>query len=54
MIPLLKALVAHYRQDEQWAELRPPFETLDQAIAKKAIAELAEQHGLELEFDEAT
>ncbi len=53
VIPLLKALVAHYREDEQWAELRPPFETLDEATAKKAIAELAEQHGLKLKFDEA-
>ena len=53
VIPLLKALVAHYRDDEQWAELRPPFEALDAAIAKKAIAELAEKHGLKLEIDEA-
>lgn len=53
VIPLLKALVAHYRDDEQWAELRPPFEALDAAIAKKAIAELAEKHGLTLEIDEA-
>ena len=53
VIPLLKALVAHYRGDEQWAELRPPFEILDKATAHKAIAELADKHGLKLEFDEA-
>ena len=53
VVPLLKALVAHYREDVQWAELRPPFEELDAATAKKAIAELADQHGLKLEFDEA-
>lgn len=52
VVPLLKALVAHYRDDEQWAELRPPFEALDEATARKAISELAEQHGLKLEIDE--
>ena len=25
MIPALKALIAHYRQDPGWAKLRPPF-----------------------------
>jgi 4-hydroxy-tetrahydrodipicolinate synthase len=53
VVPLLKALVAHYRGDEQWAEVRPPFEVLDAAIARKAITELAEKHGLKLDFDEA-
>ena len=53
VIPLLKALVAHYRDDEDWAELRPPFEALDEATAKKAIEELASKHGLTLEIDEA-
>jgi 4-hydroxy-tetrahydrodipicolinate synthase len=48
VIPLLKALVAHYRADEQWADLRPPFENLDEATAKKAIADLADNHGLKL------
>ena len=48
VIPLLKALVSHYRADEQWAELRPPFETLDAETAQKAIAELADNHGLKL------
>jgi 4-hydroxy-tetrahydrodipicolinate synthase len=52
VIPLLKALVAHYREDDQWAELRPPFETLDEATSKKAIAELAEKHGLKLQIDD--
>ncbi len=51
VIPLLKALVAHYRNDEQWAELRPPFETLDEATAKKAIAELADKYGLKLDIE---
>ncbi|MGE0630118.1 MAG: dihydrodipicolinate synthase family protein [Hyphomicrobiaceae bacterium] len=53
VVPLLKALVAHYRDDPGWAEMRPPFENLDGAIAAKAIAELADKHGLKLEIDEA-
>ncbi len=53
VVPLLKALVAHYRQDPGWALVRPPFEPLDQEIAKAAVAELAEKHGLRLDIDEA-
>ena len=53
VIPLLKALVAHYRNDPDWAELRPPFERLDDATAMKAINELAGKHGLKLEIDQA-
>ena len=53
VIPLLKALVAHYREDPEWAELRPPFEALAETIAAKAIMELAEKHGLKLEIDDA-
>jgi 4-hydroxy-tetrahydrodipicolinate synthase len=52
VIPLLKALVAHYREDPVWADVRPPFEPLDEAEAAKAIAELASGHGLKLAFDE--
>jgi 4-hydroxy-tetrahydrodipicolinate synthase len=53
VIPLLKALVAHYRQDPGWALLRPPFEALDETVAAKAVEELAANHGLRLEIDEA-
>ena len=53
VVPLLKALVAHYRDDAGWAELRPPFEALDAATSKKAIDELAANHGLKLEIDDA-
>ena len=52
VVPLLKALVAHYREDPEWAELRPPFEALDEKTASKAIAELADKHGLKLEIDD--
>jgi 4-hydroxy-tetrahydrodipicolinate synthase len=53
MIPALKALVAHYRQDPEWAELRPPFTALPAAEADKLIRMLADAHGFKLEFDKA-
>ena len=51
MIPVLKSVVAHYRKDPQWRELRPPFEALSEAEAKRAVATLAEQHGFKLELE---
>ncbi len=48
MIPMLKAIVAHYRNDSGWARLRPPFLPLDAGEAKAGIDELAEQYGFEL------
>jgi 4-hydroxy-tetrahydrodipicolinate synthase len=53
MIPVLKALLAHYREDPLWAELRPPFTELSEAEAEKAISTLAEVHGFRLNFAEA-
>ena len=53
MIPALKALIAHYRQDPEWANLRPPFTALPAAEAHKVIRTLAEAHGFKLEFDKA-
>ena len=51
VIPLLKAVVAHYRDDAGWAELRPPFTAMPEAEAKQAIQTLAELHGFRLNFD---
>lgn len=48
MIPMLKAIVAHYRNDTGWARVRPPFLPLDAAEAQAGIAELTEQYGFEL------
>lgn len=48
MIPMLKAIVAHYRNDPGWARVRPPFLPLDADEAKAGIAELTEQFGFEL------
>jgi 4-hydroxy-tetrahydrodipicolinate synthase len=53
MIPVLKALVAHYRGDPGWAKMRPPFTELPAAEAEKAIRTLADSHGFKLAFDKA-
>jgi 4-hydroxy-tetrahydrodipicolinate synthase len=53
MIPALKALIAHYRQDPGWAKLRPPFTELPAAEAEKAIRTLADAHGFKLDFAKA-
>ena len=53
MIPALKALIAHYRQDAGWAKVRPPFTELPAAEAEKAVRTLADAHGFKLEFDKA-
>jgi 4-hydroxy-tetrahydrodipicolinate synthase len=53
MIPALKAIIAHYRQDPIWARLRPPFTDLSPADAAKAIQTLAEAHGFKLDFAKA-
>ena len=51
MIPVLKAIVAHYRKDPQWRDLRPPFEALSDAEARRAIMTLVEEHNFKLELD---
>lgn len=48
MIPMLKALLAHFRNDPGWLNIRPPFLQLDADEAKAGIAELTEQYGFEL------
>jgi len=53
MIPALKALIAHYRQDPGWAKLRAPFVGLSAAEADKVIRTLAEAHGFKLDFAKA-
>jgi 4-hydroxy-tetrahydrodipicolinate synthase len=53
MIPALKALIAHYRADPGWANVRPPFVPLPAAEAEKAVRTLAESHGFTLSFADA-
>lgn len=53
MVPALKALIAHYRGDPGWAEVRPPFMPLPAADAEKAVRTLAETHGFTIKFAQA-
>lgn len=52
LIPLLKAIVAHYRKDPEWANVRPPFMPMPAEEAAAAIRTLAEQHNFRLDFSE--
>ncbi len=53
MIPALKAVIAHYREDPGWAAVRPPFVPLPEAETQKAVRTLAEAHGFTLHFAKA-
>lgn len=53
MVPVLKSIVAHYRKDSQWRTLRPPFESLSEAEAKRAVTTLMEEHNFQLDIDVA-
>jgi 4-hydroxy-tetrahydrodipicolinate synthase len=53
MIPALKALIAHYRSDPGWAEVRAPFMPLPVADAMKAVRTLADEHGFTISFADA-
>lgn len=48
MIPMLKAIVAHFSGDAGWSSVRPPFLPLDAAEAQAGIDELTQQFGFEL------
>jgi len=50
MIPFLKAIVAHYRNDPTWARVRPPLVEVDTADVMKAIATLEAEHGFKMDF----
>jgi 4-hydroxy-tetrahydrodipicolinate synthase len=54
MIPTLKALVAHYRGDPGWAEMRPPFLPLSKEEAAKAIETITSKHGFKMEISVPT
>ena len=50
MVPMLKGIVSHYREDKQWLEMRPPFESMPQAEAAKAVARLEAEHNFKIEI----
>ena len=52
IIPVLKALVAHFRGDPGWAVLRAPNLALESDRTAAAVRSLAEHHGFRLEFTE--
>jgi 4-hydroxy-tetrahydrodipicolinate synthase len=53
MIPALKAIIAHYRSDAGWAQVRPPFMPLPAPDAMRVVGTLAETHGFTISFAEA-
>jgi 4-hydroxy-tetrahydrodipicolinate synthase len=53
MMPFLKSIIAHYRRDPAWAELRPPFTALSEADAAGAIALLERDHGFKMIIEDA-
>ena len=53
LIPVVKGLIAHYREDPTWADVRPPFTELPAEEIEKAVKTLADLHGFKLDFAEA-
>jgi 4-hydroxy-tetrahydrodipicolinate synthase len=53
VIPLLKAIVGHYREDATWSEVRPPLVTMDEGEAERAIAKLAAEQGFKLDIPDS-
>lgn len=49
-IPVLKAIIAHYRRDDGWGVVCPPLRALSSELAAEAVAVLAKRHGFFLEF----
>jgi len=45
MIPMLKHMVAHYRDDPEWAAARPPLPAVDRGAADAVLAELESRFG---------
>lgn len=49
MIPMLKALVAHFRDDPDWAQMRPPFLPMSADEAKAAVAAVTSAHNFKMD-----
>jgi len=50
LIPVMKALIAHYRADKAWAVLRAPNMAMPPATAKRIVKQLADEHGFVLDI----
>jgi 4-hydroxy-tetrahydrodipicolinate synthase len=50
VIPVLKALVAHFRGDSAWAELRPPLTALSADEASQAVKTIIAQHNFSMDL----
>lgn len=50
MIPTLKALVAHFRGDPAWAELRPPLTALSGEEASEAVRTVIARHNFSMDL----
>ena len=50
MIPVLKGIISHYRDDPTWADVRPPFVELTPDEIAAAVKALADNHGFKLDF----
>jgi 4-hydroxy-tetrahydrodipicolinate synthase len=48
MIPMLKRILAHYRDDEDWARVRPPHLAVDTSSAADVIDQLSTRFGFSL------
>jgi 4-hydroxy-tetrahydrodipicolinate synthase len=53
LIPVMKAIIAHYRGDKAWAALRAPNMALDPTTARRAVQQLADEHGFSLDLSTA-
>ncbi|MFV0296129.1 MAG: dihydrodipicolinate synthase family protein [Hyphomicrobiaceae bacterium] len=52
MIPFVKALVAHYRDDPAWADLRPPFTEMPEDEVAAGIEALVRDFDFRMHFGE--
>ncbi len=50
MIPLMKAIIGHYRNDPAWATLRPPLTELPEKDLAAAIKTLEAEHGFKMDI----
>lgn len=52
LIPALKSLIAHYRNDAQWRVVRAPLVELEMGAQRELVTTLEREHGFGLTFPE--